>query len=417
MTGNRPAATPPKHALMHQFAVVGNCLQIGGQPLTEVARAVGRTPFYAYDRTVINDRVAALRAALPPDVHLHYAIKANPMPEVVSHLAALTDGLDVASAGELRVALATGISPGNISFAGPGKSATDLSAAIASGVIINIESVGEMQRIAMLAEASGTRPRVAIRVNPDFELKSAGMKMGSGPKPFGIDAEQVPAVLQSMAALPLDFIGFHIFSGSQNLRAQAIIEAQTRTFELAFRLSQSAPAPVRWLNIGGGLGVPYFPGEAHLELTPIADNLAALVAAANARLPGVEIVLELGRYLVAEAGVYVCEIVDRKVSRGEAFLVTNGGLHHHLAASGNFGQVVRKNYPLCLGNRVQGDTYEEVNVVGPLCTPLDVLGHRVTLPAAAAPGDLIVVFQSGAYGFTASPLNFLNHPYPGEILV
>jgi diaminopimelate decarboxylase len=284
-------------------------------------------------------------------------------------------------------------------------------------VIINIESVGEMQRIAMLAKASGTRPRVAIRVNPDFELKSAGMKMGSGPKPFGIDAEQVPAVLQSMAALPLDFIGFHIFSGSQNLRAQAIIEAQTRTFELAFRLSQSAPAPVRWLNIGGGLGVPYFPGEAHLELTPIADNLAALVAAANARLPGVEIVLELGRYLVAEAGVYVCEIVDRKVSRGEAFLVTNGGLHHHLAASGNFGQVVRKNYPLCLGNRVQGDTYEEVNVVGPLCTPLDVLGHRVTLPAAAAPGDLIVVFQSGAYGFTASPLNFLNHPYPGEILV
>jgi diaminopimelate decarboxylase len=402
---------------MHQFAVVGNCLQIGGQPLTEVARAVGRTPFYAYDRAVINDRVAALRAALPPDVHLHYAIKANPMPEVVNHLAALTDGLDVASAGELRVALATGISPGNISFAGPGKSATDLNAAIASGVIINIESVGEMQRIATLAEASGTRPRVAIRVNPDFELKSAGMKMGSGPKPFGIDAEQVPAVLQSMAALPLDFIGFHIFSGSQNLRAQAIIEAQTRTFELAFRLSQSAPAPVRWLNIGGGLGVPYFPGEAHLDLTPIADNLAALVAAANARLPGVEIVLELGRYLVAEAGVYVCEIVDRKVSRGEAFLVTNGGLHHHLAASGNFGQVVRKNYPLCLGNRVEGDAYEEVNVVGPLCTPLDVLGHRVTLPAGAAPGDLIVVFQSGAYGFTASPLNFLNHPYPGEILV
>lgn len=417
MSGDHRAVMPPQHAPMRQFAVVDNCLQVGGQPVTALVSAVGRTPFYAYDRTVINDRVAALRAALPPGVHLHYAIKANPMPEVVRHLAALTDGLDVASAGELRVALDTGIAPANVSFAGPGKSQADLSAAIASGVIINIESALEMQRIAALAEAAGIRPRVAIRVNPDFELKAAGMKMGSGPKPFGIDAEQVPAVLQAMAALPLDFVGFHIFGGSQNLRAQAIIDAQTKTFELAFRLSKWAPSPVRWLNIGGGLGVPYFPGEAHLDLAPIASNLAALVAAASERLPDAEIVLELGRYLVAEAGVYVCEIVDRKVSRGETFLVTNGGMHHHLAASGNFGQVVRKNYPLCLGNRMAGDASEVFNVVGPLCTPLDVLGHRVTLPATAAPGDLIVVFQSGAYGLTASPLNFLHHPHPGEILV
>lgn len=417
MSGDPHAATPPQHAPMRQFAVVDNCLLIGGQPLTELARAVGKTPFYAYDRSVINDQVAALRDALPPAVHLHYAIKANPMPEVVRHLAALTDGLDVASAGELQVALDTGIAPANISFAGPGKSKADLSAALAGGVIINIESPGEMQRIAALAEASGIRPQVAIRVNPDFELKAAGMKMGSGPKPFGIDAEQVPAVLQAMASLPLDFVGFHIFGGSQNLRAQAIIDAQTKTFELAFRLSRFAPTPVRWLNIGGGLGVPYFPGEERLDITPIANNLAALVAAADVQLPGAEIVLELGRYLVAEAGVYVCEIVDRKVSRGETFLITNGGLHHHLAASGNFGQVVRKNYPLCLGNRVADDACEMVNVVGPLCTPLDVLGHRVLLPAGAAPGDLIVVFQSGAYGLTASPLNFLNHPYPGEILV
>lgn len=417
MSVNQGGATPPQHAPMRQFAVVDNCLQIGGRPLTEIARAVGKTPFYAYDRTVIDYRVAALRAALPPAVHLHYAIKANPMPEVVRHLAAITDGLDVASAGELRVALDAGVTPANISFAGPGKSALDLCTAVASGVIINVESVGEMQRIAALAEAGSSRPRVAIRVNPDFELKAAGMKMGSGPKPFGIDAEQVPAVLQAMATLPLEFVGFHIFGGSQNLRAQAIIEAQTRTFDLAFRLSQFAPSPVRWLNIGGGLGVPYFPGEEHLDLVPIANNLASLVAAASARLPGAEIVLELGRYLVAEAGVYVCEVVDRKVSRGATFLITNGGLHHHLAASGNFGQVVRKNYPLCLGNRVAGDPYEVVNVVGPLCTPLDVLGQGVRLPATAAPGDLIVVFQSGAYGLTASPLNFLNHPHPGEILV
>ncbi|MCB1688772.1 MAG: pyridoxal-dependent decarboxylase, exosortase A system-associated [Halioglobus sp.] len=416
MSHTQGSTDAPQHAKMNQFAVAGNCLQIGGQSLPDLARAVGKTPFYAYDRQVMNDRVKTLRDALPPGVHLHYAVKANPMPEVVNHLAAMTDGLDVASANELRLALATGIAPGSISFAGPGKSAEDLDAAVASGVIINMESAGEMQRIAALAESTGIRPRVAIRVNPDFELKSAGMKMGSGPKPFGVDAEQVPAMLEAMSSLPLEFMGFHIFSGSQNLRPQAIIESQTKTFELAFRLSQSAPSPVRWLNIGGGLGVPYFPGEQHLDLSPIASNLAGLARKAAQQLPGVEIVLELGRYLTAEAGIYVCEVVDKKVSRGETFLVTNGGLHHHLAASGNFGQVIRKNYPLCLGNRVSGDTLELVNVVGPLCTPLDILGSRVSLPVAEV-GDLVVVFQSGAYGLTASPVNFLGHPHPGEILV
>tara|TARA_R110002073_G_scaffold159582_6_gene314938 strand:- start:963 stop:2213 length:1251 start_codon:yes stop_codon:yes gene_type:complete len=416
MSDSSNATKAPEHAPMHQFEVVDNCLHIGGQPLTALADRVGKTPFYAYDRTVINAQVDALRGALPPRVHLHYAMKANPMPEVVQHLAAITDGLDVASAGELRIALETGIDPTSISFAGPGKSPEDLELAVASGVIINMESRREMERVAVLAERCGRRPPVAIRVNPDFELKAAGMKMGSGPKPFGVDAEQVPAMMEALSSLPLDFVGFHIFSGSQNLRPQAIIEAQTKTFELAYHLNQAAPAPIRWLNIGGGLGIPYFPGERHLDLAAIAANLAELVQTAAARLPEAEIVMELGRYLVAEAGIYVCEVVDKKESRGETFLVTNGGLHHHLAASGNFGQVIRKNYPLCLGNRVAGDTPEEVNVVGPLCTPLDVLGHRVTLPAAV-PGDLIVLFQSGAYGLSASPVNFLSQPLPGEILV
>jgi diaminopimelate decarboxylase len=416
MTKSQGVADTPRHAKMNQFEVVDNCLQIGGQPLTEIARTVGKTPFYAYDKAVMSAQVESLRAALPAGIHLHYAMKANPMPAVVRHLAGITDGLDVASAGELAVALKTGVDPACISFAGPGKSDNDLQAAVAGGVIINMESAAEMQRIAVFAEASGVCPRVAIRVNPDFELKAAGMKMGSGPKPFGVDAECVPAMLATLGTLPLDFVGFHIFSGSQNLRDQAIIEAQTKTFELAFRLARDAPAPVRWLNIGGGLGVPYFPGEKRLDLAPIAQNLVPLLQEARERLPGAEIVMELGRYFTAEAGIYVCEVVDRKVSRGETFLITNGGLHHHLAASGNFGQVIRKNYPLCLGNRVTADELEVVNVVGPLCTPLDILGNKVALPAAG-PGDLIVLFQSGAYGFSASPLNFLSHPHPAQILV
>lgn len=417
MSDARHTAESPQHAPMNQFAVIDNCLQVGGQPLTEIARQVGHTPFYAYDREVMSSRVETLRSTLPAGIHLHYAMKANPMPGVVQHLAGITDGLDVASAGELKVALATGTAPACISFAGPGKSDADLRAAVSSGVIINMESATEMRRIAALAVELGTRPRVAVRVNPDFELKAAGMKMGSGPKPFGVDAEIVPAMLADIGNLPLDFMGFHIFSGSQNLRAEAIIEAQTLTFELAYRLADAAPTPLRWLNIGGGLGIPYFPGEKRLDLEPIAANLAPLLHTAAQRLPGAEIVMELGRYFTAEAGIYVCEIVDRKVSRGETFLITNGGLHHHLAASGNFGQVIRKNYPLCLGNRVTGDRLEQVNVVGPLCTPLDLLGHRVTLPAGAGPGDLIVVYQSGAYGFTASPRDFLSHPHPVEIVL
>ncbi len=402
---------------MDQFKVVDNCLHIGGRSLTEVAAEVGSTPFYAYDSQVMADQVEKLRAALPAGIHLHYAMKANPMPAVVQHLAGLTDGLDVASAGELAVALDTGTPPLHISFAGPGKSAADLEAAVSAGVIINMESEGEMARIAALAKATGTRPPVSIRVNPDFELKASGMKMGGGPKPFGVDAERVPAMLAALASLPLEFMGFHIFCGSQNLRPEAIIEAQSKTFELAFRLAESAPGPVRWLNIGGGLGVPYFPGEERLDLEAIATNLLPLLESARERLPGAEIVMELGRYLVAEAGIYVCEVVDRKDSRGETFLITNGGLHHHLSASGNFGQVIRKNHPVCVGNSVSTATTGEIaSVVGPLCTPLDLLADKMLLSPANV-GDLIVIFQSGAYGFSASPHYFLSHPPPREILL
>ena len=402
---------------MDQFKVVDNCLHIGGRSLTEVAANVGSTPFYAYDSQVMTGQVKKLRAALPAGIHLHYAMKANPMPAVVKHLAGLTDGLDVASAGELAVALDTGTPPLHISFAGPGKSAADLEAAVSAGVIINMESEGEMARIAALATATGTRPPVSIRVNPDFELKASGMKMAGGAKPFGVDAERVPAMLATLASLPLEFMGFHIFCGSQNLRPEAIIEAQAKTFELAFQLAESAPAPVRWLNIGGGLGIPYFPGEERLDLEPITTHLKPLLESARERLPGAEIVMELGRYLVAEAGIYVCEVVDRKDSRGETFLITNGGLHHHLSASGNFGQVIRKNHPVCVGNSVStAKTGEIASVVGPLCTPLDLLADKMLLSPANV-GDLIVIFQSGAYGFSASPHYFLSHPPPREILL
>jgi diaminopimelate decarboxylase len=411
---NKPVR--PAHAPMDQFPVVDDCLVVGGVPLPELARRVGRTPFYAYDRRLVSERVELLRSHLPRRVHLHYAMKANPMPAVVAHLAGLVDGLDIASAGELKIALQAGARPDSISFAGPGKSDADLEAAVAAGIVVNLESEGEMERLAAIASQRGVKARVNVRVNPDFELKSSGMKMGGGPKPFGVDAERVPAMLRRIGALALDFQGFHIFSGAQNLRADSIAEAQRKSVELAVRLAQDAPAPVRILNIGGGLGIPYFPGDERLDVSLVARNLAAILQGLDSRLPGAQVVLELGRFLVGEAGIYVCRVIDRKISRGHCFLVTDGGLHHHLAASGNFGQVIRKNYPVAVGNRVRGAKREIVSVVGPLCTPLDLLADNMEM-ASAEVGDLIVVFQSGAYGLSASPAGFLSHPPAAEILI
>jgi diaminopimelate decarboxylase len=401
---------------MTQFPVADDCLQVGGMLLTELAAQVGRTPFYAYDKRVLAERAALLRRHLPREVRLHYAVKANPMPALVTFMAGLVDGLDVASAGELRVALATGMQPHDISFAGPGKTPDELAQAIGAGILLNVESPSEVRRVAQIAAELARPARVAVRVNPDFELKASGMRMGGGPKQFGVDAEQIPGLLREIGTLGLAFEGFHIFAGSQNLKAQAICEAQRKSFELAVELAGAAPGPVRIVNIGGGFGIPYFPGEQPLDLEPIGKNLRALVATARERLPQAELVVELGRYLVGEAGVYVCRVLDRKISRGHVFLVTDGGLHHHLAASGNFGQVIRKNYPVVVGNRVRGARREIASVVGPLCTPLDVLADRMEL-AEAQPGDLVVVFQSGAYGLTASPTAFLGHPEPAEILV
>ena len=409
-------STRPQHAPLTQFPVVDDCLQVGGMPLTRLAERIGSTPFYAYDRAKLSERVALLRRHLPPEVHLHYAMKANPMPAVVQHMAGLVDGFDIASGGELRVALDTPMAPELISFAGPGKSDADLTCAIAAGVVLNMESDGEMERVAVIGKRLGLRPKVAVRVNPDFELKSSGMKMGGGPKQFGVDAERVPAMLDRIGALGLDFYGFHIYSGSQNLKAESIQEAHEKTFELAIRLAAHAPSKLRTLNIGGGFGIPYFPGEGRLDLEAVGANLKRLLPDVLRQLPGVQVVIELGRYLVAEAGVYVARVIERKVSRGQVYLVTDGGLHHHLAASGNFGQVIRKNYPAVIGNKVAGGEREAVSVVGPLCTPLDLLADQMEM-ARAEPGDLVVVFQSGAYGLTASPTAFLSHPGAREALV
>jgi len=408
--------SPAIHPALRQFPAVDGCLQIGGVSLTRLADRVGSTPFFAYDRQLLSEQITELRRHLPSAIHLHYAIKANPMPAVVQHLNGLVDGFDVASALEMMTALDTGMSPERISFAGPGKTRAELDQAIAAGVVLHLESETEMRTVAELAERQGIRPRVAIRVNPDFELKASGMRMGGGAQQFGVDAERVPQMLGELDKLDLDFVGFHIFAGSQNLNADILLSTQEKIIDLGISLAQHAPAPVTHLNIGGGFGIPYFPKDVPLDLARVGDHLATQMPRLEAELPEARVIVELGRYIVGECGIYVSWIVDRKESRGQVFLITDGGLNHQLAASGNFGQVIRRNYPVAIGNRMDQRSTDVVNVVGCLCTPLDLLADKVELPRADI-GDLVVVFQSGAYGLTASPTAFLSHPAPSEVLV
>jgi len=399
------------------FPVAGGQLVVGGVPLDRLAARVGSTPFFAYDRDAITRRVDRVRAALGGRIALKYAVKANPMPAVVQHLAGLVDALDVASSGEMQTALDTPMPAARISFAGPGKTDDELTRAVAAGVLVEVESAGEARRLVAAGERIGIGPRVAVRVNPDFQVKGSGMRMGGGPQQFGVDAEAVPELLGWLAAAGVEVEGFHVFAGSQNLSADILREAETRTVDLVLSLARHTPTPVRYVNLGGGFGIPYFEKDSPLDVEAVGGHLAGLVAERlDPELPGAEVVVELGRYLVGEAGVYVTRVVDRKVSRGRTYLVVDGGMHHQLAASGNFGQVIRRNYPIAVGSRMGAPADERATVVGCLCTPLDLLGDDVDLPRADV-GDLLVLFQAGAYGLTASPTAFLGHPQPAEALV
>jgi diaminopimelate decarboxylase len=405
------------HEHIAEFGTVDGELQVGGMPLSRLAARVGSTPFFAYDRALLDRRIDRLRSVLPDRVELSFAMKANPMPAVVQHLARTVDRIDVASGYELQAALDTTIDADKVSFAGPGKTPAEIRQAVAAGVIIEVESATEFRRVTAAGDELGLPPNVALRVNPDFAVKGSGMRMGGGAQQFGIDAEEVPGLLREYASAGATVLGFHVFAGAQNLNAELIAEAQRHTVDLVSELADHLPGPVRYLNLGGGFGIPYVERDQPLDLDLVAQNLHRLVDGPIAeRMPEASPVIELGRYIVGECGVYVTRVLDRKVSRGTTFLIVDGGMHHQLAASGNFGQAIRRNYPVAVGNRAALSAEERVTVVGCLCTPLDLLGDDVELPPAEI-DDLIVIFQAGAYGLTASPTAFLGHPAPAEVLV
>jgi len=398
------------------FAAIDGELAIGGRTASALAEKAKGTPLFVYSAELIRRRMAELRAAMPAQLKIHYAVKANPYRPILELMRELTDGFDIASGGELDLVLAAGQDPALTSFAGPGKRDEELALAIAHGVTVNLESEAEARRALDAANRLGSTPRLAIRVNPDFELRGSGMKMGGGAKPFGLDQARVPALAREVIVAGAEWRGLHIFTGSQALDAAAIAETQGNVLDLAARLTADIGAPLPHLNMGGGFGIPYFHGDQPVDIAAVGTALAERLAALPDELAGTEFAIELGRYLVGEAGVYLTRIVDRKESHGHVFLVTDGGLHHQLAASGNFGTVVRRNYPAAIATKFGAEPEEEASVVGCLCTPLDRLADQAHLPRADV-GDLVAVFCAGAYGATASPAAFLGQGPAREMLV
>lgn len=404
-------------SVLKYFEISDGKLLIGGKTAEEIATEVG-TPFYAYDLGIARQKLEKLRVAMPSELEIHYAIKANPHPEIVKFFSQLGTGFDVASAGELNTVIKTGVDPKHIGFAGPGKREDEIRLACRAGIgSLNVESTGELDLANRIAAEEEKQLNVCLRVNPSYELTGSGMKMGGGSKQFGIDEELIPEVLHNFEKWPhLSFRGFHIFAGSQNLNAEAISSAFEKAIDAVIEFIPYCPQPPAMVNLGGGFGIPYFSSDTELDIAAVGSALKNAINVRNEHLINLKLVVESGRYLIGECGVYVSRVLYRKESRGETFLIVDGGMHQHLAASGNLGQIIKKNYPIALSDKIQESPLEKVNIVGPLCTPLDRLGSKVALPKAK-PGDLIAVFSSGAYGFTASPRTFLGHPEPKEIVL
>jgi diaminopimelate decarboxylase len=401
------------------FPASGAELFVGRVSATTLANEYG-TPFFVYDRGIIEQKWDLLRNALPAEFSICYSVKANPSQAILQCLLAKGAGLEIASGGEFCHALAAGCPPDKVIFAGPGKTEAELDLVLGHGIgEIHVESLREVERIAVIARRRNVRARVAVRVNPSGEAEGGAMRMGGRPAPFGVDEESMDEVVDRLVSFSeLDFRGIHLFTGTQILDVEILINQYRKGFEIAAHIAARLKTSLHTLDFGGGFGIPYFPHEKELDLQKLREALNTLLTAMHRDplISGLHLFVEPGRFLVGEAGIYVCRVQDIKVSRGKKFLIVDGGMNHHLAASGNLGQTIKRNYPVGILNKLGHQDVEIVDVAGPLCTPLDVIARGISLPRAEV-GDVIGVFQSGAYGRSASPLGFLSHAAPPEVWV
>lgn len=389
---------------------------LGGVPVTELVERFG-TPLYVYDGATITDRYRELRERLHPAVRMFYSLKANPNISVCALLHSLGASAEVSSLTELVTAERAGVPAEDIMFLGPGKSRNEITACLKGEVTLICESLGELALIDELAEELGTTARVVLRVNPGFAVKGSGLTMGGKPRQFGIDE----AVLLEESDLAgrhpsVRLCGFQAYLGTRFLSEEMIAENTGRILDLAERLGQHLKVDLGVVDVGGGLGVAYFAGERDLDVAALAEQLNPVFGAFHERHPQTVLVMELGRYLVGHSGTYAVQVRYVKESMGERFAVADGGTNHHMAAVG-IGSFVKRNFPMRLLNRDSTAEPVKWNVTGPLCTPNDTIGKAVDLPGDLRPGDVIGVERSGAYGPTASPVHFLSHGYPAEVLI
>ena len=401
------------------FSVEKGELCVGRVPISEIVRNFG-TPLFVYDSSVLESKLRLLRAALPARFQISFSVKANPTQQILRFFVSRGCGLEVASRGELEQALAAGCSPEHVIFAGPGKTIEELDFALGLPIKeIHVESSLELKRIQDLCRQRACRARIALRVNPSAEAQGGAMRMGGKPAPFGIDEECLDPVLEEIVGdSNLVFRGIHLFTGTQILDYRVLLTQYRKALEIARRIAERYECPIQTVDFGGGLGIPYFTGEKPLDLEALRLGLLDLEKeiAADPVFCQTEMMVEPGRFLAGEAGIYVTRVNDIKVSRTKKFVILDGGMNHHLAASGNLGQTIKRNYPHALLTRMFEPPTESVEIAGPLCTPLDVLARNTCLPGAEV-GDLFGVFQSGAYGRSASPMGFLSHLSPPEVIV
>jgi diaminopimelate decarboxylase len=382
-----------------------------------LAQAHG-TPFFLYDADQVNARIRAIRQAFSETVKVFYAVKANPNLALLRAVKDVADGLDISSEGELEQARLAGFDPATLSFAGPAKTTEELAESIRRSVgYISVESIRELVECVGLARQIGKKANVVIRVNPVLLNRTFGMKMGGKAGQFGIDEEVVGEAVRTVVAHPqeLAFQGIHIYAGSQCFDPAGVVEGVKDTFRIARQIESGTPLVCRAINLGGGFGVSHVESDRELDLAALASELRPVVQAFLESSPVQrKVVFELGRYLTAIAGIYVCRVISSKVSRGKEFFMVDGGLHHHLAAAGTFGTALRANFILRNLTR-PGAGAIRCQMAGPSCNPTDLLGIDVDLPRPEH-GDLIGVLKSGSYGLSASPLLFLGRKTPAELV-
>ena len=402
-------------------------MKLGGTEAEALAAAHG-TPFYLYDLDAALAHLAVLREHLPPFVDVFYCVKANGNKKVMEAFRPHVAGLDLSSAGELDMAVAAGFDPKHASIAGPGKTVDDLERCVDGGVgIISLESVAELERLGKVARARGKRQDVTLRINPIQTPKEFAMRMGGGASQFGVPEEEAEAALDAVLAEPaVRIVGLHIYAGTQCLEERALVDNMMGSLEIVARLARSknlVAEQLRVVNLGGGFGIPYFAGQTAVDTAALGRAIGAKLQewrAANPRFAETRFIFELGRFLIGLYGVYVSRVTEIKETRGKRFVILDGGMHHCFPATGNFGSMVKKNYPvqnLTRGGETELDSEANApqEICGPLCTPMDSMARAVRI-ARAEPGDLIGFFACGAYSFAASPLLFLSHDTPIELL-